>query len=76
MKKLLTLAGVALAISALGAGSALAGAPAPTDPNPAGRALVCHVTGSATNPIVEIYVPAVSKAPRQDPCEDQGGGDL
>ena len=38
--------------------------------NPAARAMVCHVTGGRTNPVVEIYIPGNASAPRKS-CDFQ-----
>jgi hypothetical protein len=73
MKKPLAMLALAVSVAGLGAGSAFAAPPAPTDVNPAGRALTCHVTSSASNPVVEIYVTGQSQAPAR-PCEDTSGG--
>lgn len=68
MKKSFAALSVALAVAGLGAATAVAAPPAPADGDPAGRALVCHVTGSTSNPMVQIYVPSNAKAPRT-PCQ-------
>jgi hypothetical protein len=73
MKKPLALLALTVSVAGLGAGSALAAPPAPADANPAARALTCHVTGSARNPVVEIYVAGPSQAPAR-PCDETDGG--
>lgn len=65
-------AAAALALAA--AGAAVAAPPAPDDGNRGDRAKVCHVTGSATNPIVEVYVPEHANPPRDTSCDP--GGEL
>lgn len=63
MKKLAIL--VSLAALTVGSSSALAAPPAPSAGNPSERAVVCHVTGSVTNPVVYVYVPSNAKPPRK-----------
>ncbi len=65
MKKPLAILTLALAVTGIGAGSALAAPPAPSDSNPAERSAVCHITGSAKNPVVVIYVPGNANPPRK-----------
>lgn len=64
----------ALALALAGATAAVAAPPAPNDANSGDRAKVCHVTGSETNPVVEIYVSGNAKAPRTA-CDVQQPGD-
>ena len=65
MRKPLAVLGLSAALALAGATAAVAAPPAPDGPNPGERALVCHVTGSETNPVVEIYVPDTAQAPRR-----------
>ena len=70
MRKPLAVLGLTAAFALAGATAAVAAPPAAEAPNPAERGRVCHVTGSETNPVVEIYVPSQSNAPRQS-CDPQ-----
>jgi hypothetical protein len=70
MRKPLAVVGLTAALALAGATAAVAAPPAPNDANAGGRAMVCHVTGSETNPVVEIYVPRNANAPQQS-CDAQ-----
>ena len=70
MRTPLAVLGLTAALALAGATTAVAAPPAADAPNPAERGRVCHVTGSETNPVVEIYVPAHSQAPRRS-CDVQ-----
>ena len=70
MRTPLAVLGLTAALALAGSAAAVAAPPAADAPNPADRDRVCHVTGSETNPVVEICVPGQSQAPRRS-CDAQ-----